>query len=95
MPAQPGTYGKRLAMFGEELLVAFKDLESTIENYAIRGLKGPVGTQVDLLSLFDGDSEKVISLERSILKHLGLNNVLNVVGQVYPCLLYTSDAADD
>ncbi len=84
VPAQPSTFGKRLAMFGEELLLAFKEIDRTIEEYPVRGLKGPVGTQSDLLSLFDGDVSKVISLESSILNHLGISNKLNAVGQVYP-----------
>jgi adenylosuccinate lyase len=84
VPAQPSTVGKRLAMFGEELLLAFKEIDRTIEDYPVRGLKGPVGTQSDLLSLFNGDVSKVVSLENSILKHLGIKNKLDAVGQVYP-----------
>ena len=82
--AQPSTFGKRLAMFGEELLLAFKELDQAIDEYPVRGLKGPVGTQSDLLSLFDGDVSKVVSLENRILNHLGINNKLEVVGQIYP-----------
>ena len=84
VPAQPSTFGKRLAMFGEELLFAFRELNQAIEDYPVRGLKGPVGTQSDLLSLFNGDASKVASLESSILDHLGINNKLDAVGQVYP-----------
>jgi len=84
VPAQPSTFGKRLAMFGEELFAAFEELDQAIESYAIRGLKGPVGTQSDLLSLFDGDASKVRSLESRILNHLGFDHSLNAVGQVYP-----------
>lgn len=84
VPAQPSTFGKRLAMFGEELLLAFKEIDQTIEEYPVRGIKGPVGTQSDLLSLFNGDVSKVIALENSILDHLGIKNKLNAVGQVYP-----------
>ena len=82
--AQPSTFGKRLAMFGEELLLAFKELDQAIKEYPVRGLKGPVGTQSDLLSLFSGETSKVVSLENKILDHLGINNNLNAVGQVYP-----------
>ena len=84
VPAQPTTFGKRLAMFGEEMLFAFRELDRLIENYPVRGLKGPVGTQMDILALFEGDSNKVKSLEKSILKYLGANSVLETVGQVYP-----------
>jgi adenylosuccinate lyase len=84
VPAQPTTFGKRLAMFGEDLLLAVGELDRIIENYPVRGLKGPVGTQMDLLTLFSGDAAKVASLEGSILEHLGVSAALDSVGQVYP-----------
>ena len=84
VPAQSTTFGKRLAMFGEDLLCAVRELDRIIDNYPVRGLKGPVGTQMDLLTLFGGDSEKVTSLEDRILDHLGVGASLDTVGQVYP-----------
>jgi adenylosuccinate lyase len=82
--AQPTTFGKRIAMFGEELLHAFEGLQNLIARYPVRGLKGAVGTQLDALSLFDGDAEKVLKLETSIIKHLGIEKLCHNVGQVYP-----------
>jgi len=84
VPAQPTTFGKRLAMFGEDLLCAARELDRIINNYPVRGLKGPVGTQMDLLTLFDGDPAKVQQLEDRILDHLGVGASLANVGQVYP-----------
>jgi adenylosuccinate lyase len=84
VPAQPTTVGKRLAMFGTEMLVAFKALEDLIARYPLRGLKGAVGTQLDLLTLFGGDVSKVRALERQIAQRLGFTAVLGAVGQVYP-----------
>ncbi|QEG22551.1 adenylosuccinate lyase [Mariniblastus fucicola] len=82
--AQPTTFGKRLAMFGEELHVSLKALEQLISVYPVRGLKGAVGTQMDSLSLFDGDKEKVLELEKKIIQHLGIPQLFTNVGQVYP-----------
>lgn len=82
--AQPTTLGKRLAMFGEELLYALQRLEWTVSRYPVRGLKGAVGTQIDQLTLLDNNAEKVKKLESLILKHLGIEHMLNAVGQVYP-----------
>lgn len=82
--AQPTTLGKRVAMFGEELLEALRALEGVIDGYAVRGLKGAVGTQMDQLSLFDGDAGKVAELERRLVCHLGMPAVWTNVGQVYP-----------
>ena len=82
--AQPTTLGKRIAMFGEELLSSLQALDSIIANYAVRGLKGAVGTQMDPLSLFEGDVEKVTELESRVVSHLGMPAVWTNVGQVYP-----------
>ena len=82
--AQLTTYGKRLAMFGEELLHAARHLDALAGSYPVRGLKGAVGTQLDQLSLFDGDAGKVLELERRLAAHLGIGNRFTNVGQVYP-----------
>ena len=82
--AQPTTFGKRLAMFGQELLIALDSLSALIATYPVRGLKGAVGTQMDQLSLLDGDSSKMEQLEALVVKHLGIPGRLDNVGQVYP-----------
>jgi len=82
--AQPTTLGKRVAMFGEELSGALVMLEAVIAGYAARGLKGAVGTQMDQLSLFQGDAKKVADLEKRIVAHLEMPAVWTNVGQVYP-----------
>lgn len=82
--AQPTTLGKRIAMFGEELLSGLQALESVIQAYAVRGLKGAVGTQMDQLSLFEGDAAKVAELEKRVVEHLRMPAVWGNVGQVYP-----------
>jgi adenylosuccinate lyase len=84
VPAQPTTLGKRLAMFGQELLIALDRLDNLIERYPVRGLKGAVGTQLDQLTLLGGRADRVAELEGRILRHLGFRASLLVVGQVYP-----------
>ena len=84
VPAQPTTLGKRLSMFGQELLIALDRLEALIERYPVRGLKGAVGTQLDQLTLLGGRADKVADLESRVLKHLGIPASLGNVGQVYP-----------
>ena len=84
VPAQPTTLGKRLAMFGQELQVAFARLDELIARYPVRGLKGAVGTQLDQLTLLGGDAAKVDQLESRVLRHLGFKASLGAVGQVYP-----------
>lgn len=84
VPAQPTTFGKRLAMFAQELLLASARLDHLVARYPVRGLKGAVGTQLDQLTLLGGDPAKVDQLEARILKHLGFKASLGAVGQVYP-----------
>ncbi|RFC48889.1 MAG: adenylosuccinate lyase [Verrucomicrobia bacterium] len=82
--AQTTTFGKRLAMFGEELLGGLTVLEHLLATYPVRGIKGATGTQLDQLNLFEGDAEKVARLEEEMAKHLGLPASYRAVGQVYP-----------
>ena len=84
VPAQPTTLGKRMAMFGQELQIAFERIEALIDRYPVRGLKGAVGTQLDQLTLLGGRADKVADLEARVLKHLGIPASLGNVGQVYP-----------
>jgi adenylosuccinate lyase len=93
VPAQPTTFGRRLAMYGEELVLALEHLEWWIQRYPLRGIKGPVGTQLDLLTLFQGDRTKVEQLERAVLDFLGFGRSLRAVGQVYPRSLDAAVAA--
>lgn len=82
--AQSTTLGKRFASAAEETLHAFTKLNSLISTYPLRGIKGPVGTSQDVLDLFDNDDMKVQKLEQIVAKHLGFENVLTSVGQIYP-----------
>ncbi len=84
VPAQVTTLGRRFASTGEELLGAIQHLEELLEGYPLRGLKGAVGTQADLLALFAGDASKVEALEALLAERLDFSRTLGVVGQVYP-----------
>ena len=82
--AQASTMGKRVAMFGEELVHWTWAWVSMMERYRVRGLKGAVGTQLDQLSLFGKNPETVRELESRICAHLGISTKWMNVGQVYP-----------
>ena len=66
------------------MLSAHAGLEALLGSYPLRGLKGAVGTQLDLLTLLGGDAAKVRDLELRIARQLGFEEVLFAVGQVYP-----------
>src|SRR5579875_3830327 len=82
--AQATTLGKRFATAADELLVALARVDELINRYPLRGIKGPVGTAQDMLDLLDGDTGKLAQLEQRVAAHLGFDNVLTSVGQVYP-----------
>ena len=81
VPAQVITLGKRLANYAEELLLAFDHLEYLLDNYPLRGIKGPTGTQQDMAALL---GQRAVSLEDVVSVHLDFEEVFNCVGQVYP-----------
>jgi adenylosuccinate lyase len=81
--AQATTLGKRFANAGEELLRALARVESVLERQALRGIKGPMGTQQDMLDLL-GDTTKLQALEERVRDHLGFSACFTNVGQVYP-----------
>lgn len=85
-PAQPTLLGRRMTMWGEELYFHLQNFESFLESYPLRGMKGPVGTQFDMLTLLEGPDKKVAVglLEQRIMELLGFSTVLNAPGQVYP-----------
>ena len=81
--AQLTLLGRRFAMWAEELHEHLVDFERVIEDYPLRGIKGPVGTQFDMLVLL-GSKEKVNRLECKIAEHLGFRIVMDAPGQIYP-----------
>ncbi len=83
VPGQATTLGKRMANFCEELLFAYEGLDQLIGRYPLRGIKGPMGTQQDMVDLLGGAAQ-AHELEQLVMKHLGFNRVLTSVGQVYP-----------
>lgn len=84
VPAQMTTLGKRFANLGQETLLAYERLRDLLNKYPLRGLKGPVGTQQDLLDLFEGNAGTVAELEQRVASQLGFEQTLQAVGQVYP-----------
>ncbi|WP_419947393.1 adenylosuccinate lyase [Candidatus Poriferisodalis sp.] len=84
VPAQATTLGKRWATLGTEALVSLERISQLIERYPLRGIRGPVGTQQDMLELLGGDRAAVDRLEHRIADELGFERVLGSAGQVYP-----------
>jgi adenylosuccinate lyase len=84
IPAQVTTLGKRFASAGEEVLRAYRRVDHLGRDLPLRGLKGPMGTAQDQLDLLGGDTEALDRLEAAVRRHLGFDESLTSVGQVYP-----------
>ncbi len=82
-PAQPTLLGRRFSMWAEELYIHLVEFESFISGYSFRGVKGPVATQFDMMTLLEG-KDRLKKLEADVAKLMGMENLLDSPGQVYP-----------
>jgi adenylosuccinate lyase len=83
VPAQMIVLGKRFSGPAEELNRVLGRLCETLHTYPLRGIKGPMGTQQDMLDIY-GKAEDVTDLEDAVATHLGFIKTYESVGQVYP-----------
>ena len=81
--AQPTLLGRRFSMWAEELLVHLNEFEHFIEGYPLRGIKGALGTQFDMVTLL-GSGEKALKLDAMVAEELGFKETLDSTAQVYP-----------
>ncbi len=86
-PAQPVTLGKRAALWLQDLVICFRDLERLLADFRLLGAKGATGTQDSFLKLFGGDGEKVRELDRRVCRKLGFEGSLPLSGQTYTRLI--------
>ncbi|KSV59386.1 adenylosuccinate lyase [Acetivibrio ethanolgignens] len=82
-PAQPTTVGKRASLWLLELSLDLEDLEHVLDNMKLLGSKGTTGTQASFLELFEGDHEKIKTLDKKIAEKMGFENSFPVSGQTY------------
>ncbi|XP_078347217.1 adenylosuccinate lyase-like [Oculina patagonica] len=82
-PAQLTTVGKRACLWLSDLLMDLRNLTRARDDLRFRGVKGTTGTQASFLSLFDGDHEKVESLDQLVTEMAGFNSHYIVTGQTY------------
>ena len=83
-PGQLTTVGKRATLWLQDAILDYHDLCHHLSALRFRGAKGTTGTQASFLELFDGDSEKVVSLDRRVAKKMGFETTYPVTGQTYP-----------
>ena len=82
-PAQLTTVGKRACLWLQELVMDEENLRLARDGLRFRGVKGTTGTQASFLQLFDGDHEKVKSLNKLVTAKAGFSSSFIVTGQTY------------
>jgi adenylosuccinate lyase len=81
--AQVTTVGKRCALWLQEVMLDFAELNSFIDSLRFRGVKGTTGTQASFMSLFENDEEKVVKLDKLVSEKAGFDKRFVVTGQTY------------
>ncbi len=82
-PAQPTTVGKRTCLWLQDFLIDTNEFDRLIDELRFLGVKGATGTQASFLSLFNGDQNKVKSMEESVSKEMGFSRLFSISGQTY------------
>lgn len=80
-PAQLTTVGKRAALWLQDFVIDYHDIEYVLSTLRFRGVKGTTGTQASFLSLFDGDHDKVKRLDRMVTEAFGFDSAFTITGQ--------------
>ncbi len=83
-PAQLTTVGKRACLWTQDLALDLETLHALRERLPFRGVKGTTGTQASFLALFDGDHDKVRTLDQRVSEAFGFSHSIPVSGQTYP-----------
>lgn len=83
-PAQPTTFGRRLCLWIQDLLLDLEEAEWRRGSLRLLGAKGTTGTQASFLTLFGGDEGKVKELDHRVARAMGFDEVYPVTGQTPP-----------
>jgi adenylosuccinate lyase len=83
-PAQLTTVGKRATLWMQDLVMDIESIDHLLSTLKLRGVKGTTGTQASFMTLFDGDEEKVKSLDKMVAEKMGFKKSFGVTGQTYP-----------
>ena len=83
-PAQLTTVGKRTTLWMQDLVIDIENIDFVLAKLKLRGVKGTTGTQASFMNLFEGDEEKIKSLDTYVAEKMGFEKSYGVTGQTYP-----------
>lgn len=81
--AQPTTVGKRAALWAQDLMMDYEEIDWLLSHKKLLGQKGTTGTQASFLELFDGDTDKAKEIDGLIASKMGYDSCFPVSGQTY------------
>ncbi len=81
-PAEPTTFGYRLAMYAQDLLTHYNALANLHKNLRGKGLKGAVGTQASYGEILEGTPFTPAELESQVMRSIGLD-AFSIATQTY------------
>ncbi len=71
-PAEPTTLGYRFAMYAQDILEDYRQLQALIGDLRGKGLKGAVGTQAGYAEMLQGSTMSALDMEAIAMQRLGL-----------------------
>ena len=83
-PAQLVTVGKRASLWLQDFVSDLDEIDFAIKNVKFLGCRGTTGSEASFVELFDGDGDKINSLNRRIADAFGFDEIFDVQGQTYP-----------
>lgn len=83
-PAQLVTVGKRASLWLQDFVSDLDEINFALGNVKFLGCRGTTGSEASFVELFDGDSEKINSLNQKIASAFGFDEIFDVQGQTYP-----------
>ena len=83
-PSQLTTVGKRATLWMQDLVIDIENIDFVLAKLKLRGVKGTTGTQASFMNLFEGDEEKIKSLDTYVAEKMGFEKSYGVTGQTYP-----------
>ncbi len=83
-PAQLVTIGKRATLWMQDFLSDLEEITFVLAQMKFLGCRGTTGTEASFLELFEGDTEKIDTMNRKIAADFGFADCFAVCGQTYP-----------
>lgn len=71
-PAEPTTLGYRFAVYAQDLLDDYQDVQHLLQTIRGKGLKGAVGTQASYQEILAGTETSAEAMEAAAMQHLNL-----------------------